>query len=264
MIKKLACLVVVLSSICLATHVYGGSHEADRADSSRLLKNALFSKEVEKRIAKKRAEVAIVARLGRPLDKLPAPLQFTHVGIAIYSQIATAENQVFSGYVFYNLYQSKENSTLSYLASDSALNYFANVEQRVAGVIIPRKELQDRLKALVFSETYKRLHRPNYALLANPFDKRYQNCTEFVLDLVTSSIYETSNINQLKANQRAHFVPTSLDLSRNKIRIAGLFAPALHVRDQPGQIEIATFQSILAYLYKHRAVAESFVIKWSP
>ena len=260
MSSRLMFLCIAIIGSVIGRPTFAGSQETTVIDPSHIQRRAAFSKKLERAIAARAAEVALVARVGRPRSKLPPPIQFTHVGIAIYSNVRTASGENLPGYIFYNLYQSKNHQDKSYLVADSALNYFAGAEEIQAGVIIPIKPLQQRIKALVTSTVYNELHRPTYSLLANPDDTRYQNCTEFVLDILTASIYQTTELAQIKANHRAHFRPTELAVSGGFVRLAGIFNPAIHAKDHTGPIRIATFYSIGEYLRKHNAVSEIFTL----
>jgi hypothetical protein len=46
---------------------------------------AAFAKKVEKTIAATGARVAIVSRVGVPLDQVPEGFHYSHVGFAVYS-----------------------------------------------------------------------------------------------------------------------------------------------------------------------------------
>ncbi|MEM7469050.1 MAG: DUF2145 domain-containing protein, partial [Pseudomonadota bacterium] len=188
------------------------------------------------------------------------PLRFTHVGIAVYSQIETEKREPLAGYVFYNLYQGRADKLSSYLAKDSASNFFAQVVKLEAGILIPNRELQQGLKEFVTSTEYRTLHRQDYSILANPFNLKYQNCTEFVLDTLTAVIYGTGDRYQIKANLRAYFVPTELQLNKTKLMLARIFNEAIVLDDQPDKPQIASFQSIAIYLEKHGALQQRLIL----
>ena len=246
---------LVVSFCCAA-----GSEQARSTDAAQITKNIHFSKRVERVLAAHRADVAIVARVGRPRKSLPEPLRFTHVGIAVYSQIETTQGQRLPGYIFYNLYQARTNKLTSYLAQDSAVNFFAQVVELEAGILIPNGEIQRRLREFVTSAQYEALHRPEYSVLANPFTLDFQNCTEFVLDTLTAVIYDTPDERQIKANLRAHFTPTELKVGKGKLLLAQLFNKAVTLDDRADKLRIASFQSIGAYLSKHQALERRLIV----
>lgn len=252
--------VLLVMSLVFSFCCAAGSEQARRIDTVQMTKNIHFSKRVERVLAEHRADVAIVARVGRPRESLPEPLRFTHVGIAVYSQIETADGQRFPGYVFYNLYQDRKNKLTSYLAQDSAVNFFAKAVALEAGILIPVREMQRRLREFVTSAKYRSLHRHDYSVLANPFNLSFQNCTEFVLDTLTAVIYDTADVHQIKANLRAHFAPTRLEVSKGKLLLAQVFNQAVVLSDHRREPRIASFQSITAYLSKHGALKQRLIV----
>ena len=70
------------------------------------------------------------------------------------------------------------------------------------GIIEPSKALQSRLIDVISSATYQRLHNPDYSAIANPYNNRYQNCTEFVTNVIFASIYKTNNMQEIKTSIR--------------------------------------------------------------
>ena len=251
---------VLLGFLTLSFCCVAGSEQANTHDSVQAIESVRFSKRVEHVLAEHRVEVALVARVGRPRHSLPAPLRFTHVAIAVYSQIETGDGQRLPGYVFYNLYQDRTDKLTSYLAKDSAVNFFAQVVELEAGILIPVAELQQELKGFVTSAEYTALHRPEYSILANPFTLKYQNCTEFVLDTLTAVIYDTTNKHQIKANLQTHFPATELKVSRAKLVLARIFNNAVILDDHRATPRIASFQSIASYLTKHGALEQRLVV----
>jgi len=168
-----------------------------------------FAKKVEKTLLGKGVRVAILARMGRLVADLPEGMHFTHVAFAVYSEITTADGRKVPGYAIYNLYQEDKHPDVSKLVQDYPVDFFSGVAVLEAGVIIPSAELQKRLLEVIASPTYKALHDPHYSLIANPFTLGKQNCTEHTLDVVNAAIYQTNDINTIKAVSYTHLtLPT--------------------------------------------------------
>lgn len=219
-----------------------------------------FSKKVEKAMAAKGARVALVARVGRPRDKLPEGISWTHTGIAVYSLITTSDGRQLPGYAMYNLYQRSKEPNVSDLIMDYPVDFFGAVEVLEAGIVIPTPELQKRILQVLTSETYKKIHNPHYSVIANPYTLDYQNCTEHTLDVVFAAIYHTDDINQIKANEKAYFEAQPVNVSPIKLALGSLFAADVTVSDHPGQPVTTTFESISRFLQKFGAVSESFTV----
>ena len=215
-----------------------------------------FAKKVEKTLAAKGAYVAILARMGRPRSELPDGMHFTHVAFAVYSEISTSDGRKVPGYAMYNLYQQNDHPELSDLVMDYPVDFFAGVAELEAGVIIPSAQLQARLLEVIGSAGYAKLHDPHYSVIANPYTLGRQNCTEFVLDVTNAAIYQTSDINTIKANEKAYFVAQKVNVNPFKLMFGAMFNKEVSTSDQQGAPVTATFETIGAYLQKYDEGAE--------
>ena len=117
-----------------------------------------------------------------------------------------------------------------------------------AGVIIPAPALQAAMFDLIRDGEYRALHRPAYNVLANPFDLRFQNCTEYVLDIVQSAIYATRDAARIKRTLERYYRATRIGVSSGRLQLASLVDAGVSVADQNGLPKTATFGSLAAYL----------------
>ncbi len=212
-----------------------------------------FASKVEKTLADRGARVAIIARMGRPLSELPEGMHFTHVAFAMYFETSTPDGRKLPGYTIYNLYQQDNHPDVSELVQDFPVDFFADVAQLEAGIIILSPHLQMRLQEVIASPVYKALHNPQYSVIANPFTLGRQNCTEFVLDVIHAAIYHTSDIQVIKANEKAFFVAQSVHVNPFKLLLGSLFSAEVSTSDQVGQPVTATFEKLGEYLLKYDA-----------
>lgn len=219
-----------------------------------------FAKQVEKTMAAKGAHVAILARIGRPASELPDGMHFTHVAFAVYSQITAADGRTMPGYAIYNLYQQDARPEISSLVQDFPVDFFAGVAVMEAGIIIPSAELQQRLLDVINSPTYSALHDPHYSLIANPYTLGKQNCTEHTLDVINAAIYQTSDINRIKANEKAYFEAQPVNVNPLKLALGSLFSAEVSTSDQPGKPVTATFETIGKYLQKYDVGSEVMTV----
>jgi hypothetical protein len=127
-------------------------------------------------------------------------------------------------------------------------------------VIIPSPTLQQRILDVIASPTYTALHDPHYSLIANPFTLGRQNCTEFTLDVVNAAIYQTSDINRIKAAEKQYFVAQPVNVNPVKLLVGSMFMAGVSTSDQPGQAETATFERIADFMKKYDAGSESFLL----
>lgn len=244
----------LLSSVGVSVYATGFSSSSSAATEAAQFKPEQiigFAKKVERAMAAKGARVAILARMGRPASELPEGMHFTHVAFAVYSEITTDDGRKLPGYSIYNLYQLNDRPDVSELVQDFPVDFFAGVAQLEAGIIIPSPELQRRLLGVIASPQYAKLHDSHYSLIANPYTLGRQNCTEFVLDVVNASIYQTDDIRVIKANTKAHFTAQPVHVNPFKLMLGSMFSAEVSTSDHSGQPMTATFEKIGDYLTKY-------------
>ncbi len=259
-IKTIIALILFIFLLMTGTIVTAGSSQATNEMYHEPEEIIKFAKEVEKTLASKGARVAILARLGRSPDSLPEDINFTHVGIAVYSQIKTQTGETVPGYSIYNLYQRAEQPDKSDLIQDFPVDFFAGVETLKAGMIIPTPELQRRILKVLTSPTYGQLHNPNYSAIANPFTVELQNCTEHILDVITAAIYQTNDLNVIKANEKAYFTAQPIKINFVKLFFGSLLSADITTSDHPDAPVTTTFTTIERFLTKYNAAAEVLTV----
>nr|WP_321466117.1 DUF2145 domain-containing protein [uncultured Desulfobulbus sp.] len=219
-----------------------------------------FSKKVEKILAGKGCYVALVARKGRPKEEMPEGMAFTHVGFAVYSTIATKDGRMVKGYAMYNAYQMDDKPNSSRLVKDFMADFFADVADMEAGVIIPSPVLQYRLLKTITSPLYNTFHDPRYSAIANPYTLGRQNCTEFVLDIIISSIYQTGDMRKIKAAEKQYYVAQKVNVNPLKLFFGSMFMREITLSDHPGTPVTATFETIADFLRRYDEGSEEFTV----
>ena len=212
--------------------------------------------QVEQKLTDKKVQVALLGRMGRPQAELPDGMHFTHVGFVVAQTMQQDKGQTAVAYTTHNLYQQKNDPDVSALLEDSLENFFATAAELEAGIIIPSPPLQQRLLALIGSPSYHALHDPHYSLIANPYTLGKQNCTEFVLDVLHVAIHQTADIQQIKAQERTHFVAQQVHVSPIKLRLAALFKAEIALSDQSDPPVTATFETIGDFLKQYDSGSE--------
>ncbi len=222
----------------------------------------VFSKKVEKRAAKHHARVFLIARVGRPKSSLPDEINYTHMGIAIYSLITLDDGRKVPGYAIHSLYQNDEELNKSFLQIDYPIDFFTNVYDLKAGILIPNEELQKRLHKVVLSQTYTKLHNPNYSAISNPFTTEFQNCTEHTLDLIQSAIYQTEDLSIIKARTKEYFKPQTVKVNPFRLLFGSIFSEDIYLRDHnDDDVATATFTSLGAYLQENDLLDAWFTVE---
>lgn len=228
---------------------------------------ATFSKQVERDLAAKGARLAIVFRTGRARSELPDGISYTHGAFWVYSPIELEDGRSINGYAVYNLYHGdgeKLAKDRSYLHQDFPVDFVAPTAVDDVAVIIPSPEMQRRVLAIMDSPDYQKLHVTAYSLVSNPLDAKYQNCNEFMLDVLAAAAWETTDMQQIKANLRVHYKPTKVKTNL----LERVFGPMTDVRlktdDQSGAIVTATYESMSAFMKDNGLLQETYILNRAP
>jgi hypothetical protein len=224
-----------------------------------------FSKQIERDLATRGARVAMVFRTGRPRDQLPEGISYTHGAFWVYRTIKTADGRELSGYAVYNLYAGDGKAwptTQSRLVQDYPFDFTRGSQVDDVAVIIPSPEMQRRILAVIDSPTYEKVHLPAYSLVANPWARKYQNCNNFMLDVVGAAIWQTDDPARITADLKAHFQPAVVKAGP-LLRIFGPIADGrLRHDDQTGPIRTATYESISAFMQKDGLLQETYSLSY--
>ncbi len=242
--------VIILFTTVLSGNSYAGSNQ-DQEIKYSPEEVAEFAKAVEKFAAKQGARAFIISRVGRPIEDLPKGIKYTHTAIAVYSEIALANNEIAYGYAIHNLYQTNEDKSKSILVTDYPVDFFWGAHELKAGITIPSQELQTKIIELIAKGDNKVLHNSAYSVLANPFNDSFQNCTEHTLDIINAAIYNTTDTAQLKANAAAYFQPQPVHTSRFKLLVGSALMQDVTLKDHDRKVKTTTFTSITRYLEKY-------------
>ena len=72
-----------------------------------------------------------------------------------------------------------------------------------------------------------------------------------MLDVINAAIYQTDNIEQIKANEKAYFIAQKVNVNPLKLLLGALFSSEISTSDQIGAPVTATFETIAEYLKKY-------------
>jgi len=252
-----------------STTAGGGGFSARGAPANHLTAEqaAAFSKQVERDLADKGARLAIVFRTGETRDMLPEGISYTHGAFWTFVPISLDAGRVINGYAVYNLYHG-DGKTLamdrSYLHQDFPIDFVAPSAVDDVAVIVPTAEMQRRIRSIMDSPTYRALHIEPYSLVSNPHDIRYQNCTEFMLDIIAAAAWETADMAQIKANLKQHFRPTKVKTSLIERFLAPLAEDRIKTDDQGSTIITATYESMAAFMRDNGLLKEAYILRRRP
>ncbi len=210
-----------------------------------------FSKEIEQALAARGAVVALVFRAGRPREDLPEGFSYTHGAFWVYQPARLPDGREVKGYTVHNLFSGDGESlpaTKSKLVLGFPFDFAAGSHEDDVAIIVPTRAVQQRLYGVIASPAYAALHVEDYSLVSNPADARYQNCNEFLLDVLAAAVWETADYAQIKANLAASFTPSRVNAGTLKRLFAPLVDARLRTGDHDGPVETVTFESLAAFM----------------
>jgi hypothetical protein len=258
--RRLAAAVLLGLAVAAPVPAYAlDSGQAPAADHLSAEEARSFSKEIERELASRGTVVAMVFRTGRPREKLPEGTSYTHGAFWVYQSSVTPDGDIVKGYAVYNLYTGDGEElpvTRSRLVQDYPFDFTAASHEDDVAVIIPTREVQRRLLGVIASPDYAALHVPEYSLVSNPADARYQNCNEFMLDVLASGLWETADYTQIKVNLAASFKPARIKAGGLKRLFAPLADSRLRLGDQGRVIETVTFESLSQFMQDYGYAGE--------
>ena len=72
-----------------------------------------------------------------------------------------------------------------------------------------------------------------------------------MLDVINAAIYQTNDINILKANTKAYFKAQTVNVNPFKLMLGSMFSAEVSTSDQRGKPVTATFEKIAEYLQNY-------------
>lgn len=244
----IAALVAIGLAITVPAAPARAGSEAEPADLLPIEVAAAFSKQIELELAGRGARAALVFRTGRAREDLPEGVRYTHGALWVYQRIELEDGSHAWGYSTWNLFHFREERTRSYIARQLPFDFARGASLAEAGIIVPTPQMQERLIALGLEGGFDAVHQPDYSLISNPHDARYQNCNEFLLDLLAAAVWQTTDRAQLKTNLAAWFEPDVLRVTGFERLFGPMVDDRLRTEDHRGAIRTTTFAGLARFM----------------
>lgn len=212
-----------------------------------------YGDQINQSLRRHNVKAAIVSRSGQPRDKLPEGVMFTHSAFFLLDE----QNK---NYVVYNLYHGEENRLMSSLVADSAADFLRLLKERDAGFVVPDAATQDALYDYIKSETYGAVHQVNYSLISNPYDARYQNCNEFMLDTLAAMVWDITDTSKIKARFKNTLRPSELKASFIRRYIGPIVDERLIMDDHKDKIWTTTSQTLANFLSDEGLLKNHYIL----
>lgn len=212
---------------------------------------------VQQHLDAKNVRVAVIGRVGRDLREYR--LRYSHIGLAVRDELHGRWN------VVHMLNHCGRADSDLY---DQGLgNFFLDDLFRFeAVVLVPSRELQDRLTAAIADGKGRALLEPSYSLIAHPYSAKYQNSNQWLLEFA-ASLLEGGDLNRASAHvrlMRDGFQPSVLYLPPLKRLGARLFSVNTRFDDHSNEewssslYQVVSAESVLAWFGRaDRTVGQS-------
>lgn len=229
---------------------------------------AAFARQVEADLSAREAKVAIVFRTGRTRDKLPSGISYTHGAFWARTPVKTADgasvNNPDGAYAVFNLYHGDGKAlarTKSQLAQDFPADFVRGTAVDDFAVLLPSEEMQNGIVEAMGSPLYEKVHIAEYSLIANPLDARYQNCNEFMLDLICAILWKTDDYAAIKAKQKETFTPTPVGVQWYERIVGPMMDNRVRLEDQGEAIVTTTYESMSAFMREQGVLKADYKIE---
>ena len=273
-----ACAILMLASVIAGTLSACGPSDFGGGSSNHEIITPLtpdqagdFADQIETELMARNAQAAIVFRTGRPRSKLPDGISYTHGGFWILSDVRLSDGSQGKAYAVYNLYHGEGDKILtSFLHQDWPADFAMGTAVEDVGVLIPDAMLQEKLRKVVRSPDYAQLHVTDYSLISNPFNAQYQNCNEFMLDVIASQIWADPirgplDYGAIKAKLKASFAATTIKPGLLMRFLGPQLDPRLRINDHAGgKIQTVTYESLGDFLESQKHLDARFKIIRKP
>jgi hypothetical protein len=229
------------------------------AQQDRLLR---FAAIVKQELDASRHDMALISRSGVDLERFG--LRYSHAGVSLKA----SANAPWSVRQLY--YACDEGRPRLY---DQGMAGFLSSTDRpdlgyVSIVLLPGAEAASLERAALDASRSLRLLGADYSANAYPFSTRYQNCNQWVAELIASAWAPLDDAGADDLRERAQawlrrkgYAPERIDVGSHLVMFAGQFIPWIHLDDHPEDdryalhLEVSVPASIEAFV--HRRVPEA-------
>jgi hypothetical protein len=247
--RLVAVLVLAASLLGSAAHA-GNACEEKKPQASDFIQGMALAQRTRAALEQTDAQVVLIARVGQDLSKY---------GVR-YSHMAYAWRDHPQGrwLVVHELNQC--GTATSNLFNEGLGNFFLDgMFAYEARIVVPGAAVQQRLAAMLASNTPQRMHAARYNMLAYPFKTAYQNSNQWLLESWAAAMSDFPVTDRTQAQawlKLANYQPITLHIP-TMTRLGGrMFRANIAFDDQPfdrrmaGQIDTVTVESVVRFVHQ--------------
>ena len=220
---------------------------------------------MQRALAARHVDVALVfEQSGAPRWIMPPNVQYGHGAIFIRQPDSPSGEP---RYLTYNLlpgYGRGVPCGRSSLVTWPVENFDRAVTALDQAVIVPTPALQARIRAIVGSPVYARVHNPAFSIIANPLDERFQNCAGLMLHVLVAAAWNVTDHEAVNLILREKFQPSRIDANAAVRLLGPLASSRLAAGDQDWTVSTASFESIDVFMRQNGLSQETFIFYFDP
>jgi len=178
------------------------------------------------------AEIALISRSGIDLKDLD--IRFSHSGISLKhgGDVPWSVRQLY--------YACDEGRPRLY--DQGIAGFLLNSDEPAIGhvsiVLLPREAAEQLQRAALDRRRALRLLAARYSANSYPFSTRYQNCNQWVIELIATAWGHLDDGDDLRQRAQAwlaanHYDPQRVELDSHLMKFAAAFMPLVHLDDHP-------------------------------
>ncbi len=226
-----------------------------------------FAFQIEQELTRRGAGLAVVFRSGRPRDKLPKGIAYTHGAFWVRRAFTEPDGKVTFGYLVYNLYAGDGVATppdQSTLVQDFPTDFTPGSAMDDVAILIPTPAMQAKIVAAIDGPAYEAMHIDSYSLIANPLLPLHQNCNSFMLDVIAAAGWGIDNPATIRARLKARYTPATVSVGAVERLLAPMSDPRVKTDDQGLTLRTATYESIAAFMRAQGWLATTYSLTFKP
>lgn len=257
---KIRALVSLVAALTVSAGALAGqSCEPRQPEPVEVRAGLQLAHKVQQHLEALEADVAVVGRVGRDLSEYQ--LRYSHIGLAVRDR---AQGRWSVVHLLNHCGKADSDLYVQGLG-----NFFLDDLFRYeAVVLVPSRELQGSLAAALAGGGGRKLHQPNYSLIAHPYSAKYQNSNQWPLELA-AVVRAGSERSRAAAHARLaqdQFQPSVLSLPPLKRLGARLFSINTQFDDhsadewRTSRYQVVTAESVLGWFARADRSMGQFVI----
>lgn len=243
----------------------GGQECGEKAavSSEALARGLALGERVRDQLEQSGASSALVGRIG--LDLSEYGQRFTHLGLAV-------RDHVRKRWQVLHLFNACGKSESEIMQQPLEKFYAVDLYAEEALLLTPSYSAQALLRNVFMNPAYrKQLHQPAYNLIAHPFNTRFQNSNQWILETSVLAFDKGANIQNRKQAQewlkQKGFEPGSIRISNLKRSGARLFSAHVSFADhteeeyQKQAYQVVTVEAIAKFFAVQDVAMTRLVIR---